>query len=101
LSAQDFRRNCDDLLTTVRSAAPTLTAIAILEAETMLKGEPKFPARRTYVVKFRSDATLEALCGRVENLITCKQSEFASARELCRLIAHDFQSCADEPTRDL
>lgn len=64
----------------------------------MLSGDPKFPARRTYVVKFRSDATLDVLCGRVENLVTCKQIEFASARELCKLISRDFESCADEPT---
>jgi hypothetical protein len=89
------------LLTTGLQPTSTLAAIAISEAATMLKDEPKFPARRTYVVKFRSDATLDSLSGRVENLVTCKQSEFASAHELCKLIARDFESCADEPTNGL
>jgi hypothetical protein len=66
----------------------------------MLSADPKFPARRTYVMKFRSDATLDVLCGRLENLVTCKQSEFASARELYELIARDFESRGDEPTSD-
>lgn len=63
----------------------------------MLRDEPKFPARRTYVVKFRSDATLAALGGRLENLVTCQQSEFASARELYALIARDIEAGGDEP----
>ena len=67
----------------------------------MSKDEPKFPARRTYVVKFRSDATMDALIGRVENLVTCKQSEFASALELCKFIARDFESQSDEPKNSL
>ena len=59
----------------------------------MLRDEPKFPARRTYVVKFRSEATTSVLCGRLENLVSCKQSEFASARELFDLIARDLELC--------
>ena len=66
----------------------------------MFTADPKFPARRTYVMKFRSDATLAGLFGRLENLVTCKQSEFASAQELCKLIARDFESWADELSRD-
>ena len=66
----------------------------------MLRADPKFPARLTYVVKFRSDATLNFLCGRLENLVSCKQSEFVSARQLCELIARDFESNADEPAGD-
>jgi hypothetical protein len=49
-------------------------------------------------MKFRSDATLDALCGRLENLVTCKQSEFASARELVSLIARDIEAGGCEPT---
>lgn len=67
----------------------------------MLRDEPKFPARRTYVVKFRHDATLDVLCGRLENLVTCKQSEFASRTELLDLIARDLESCALESPTDL
>ena len=63
----------------------------------MLSGDPKYPARRTYVVKFRSDATPETLSGRVENLVTCKHHEFTSARALCELIARDIESGGGEP----
>ena len=48
-------------------------------------------------VKLRSDATPDALCGRLENLVTCKQSDFTSARELFDLIARDIDSCGAEP----
>jgi hypothetical protein len=88
------------LLTTEPTTASTLAAIAILEAAMMLRDEPKFPARRTYVVKFRNDATLDSLSGRLENLVSCKQSEFASARELCALIARDIEAGSDEPPSD-
>ncbi len=63
----------------------------------MLSGDPKYPARHTYVVKFRSDATPETLCGRVENLVTCKQHEFTSAVALIDLIARDIESGSSEP----
>ena len=62
-----------------------------------LRADPTYPSRRTYVVKLRSDATSESMCGRLENLVTCKQSEFASARELFDWIARDIQSCGAEP----
>ena len=62
-----------------------------------LRADPKYPSRRTYVVKLRSDATPDALCGRLENLVTCKQSDFTSARELFELIARDIESCGAEP----
>ena len=66
----------------------------------MLSGDPKFPARRTYVVKFRNEATHDAMCGRLENLVTCAQSEFASAGELLEVIARDFESSAAETRGD-
>ena len=66
----------------------------------MLSADPLFPSRRTYVVKFRNDATLHELRGRLENLVTCKQSEFASAHELFEVIARDFESGAAEPPSD-
>lgn len=62
-----------------------------------LKAEPTYPSRRTYVVKLRSGATSDALCGRLENLVTCQQSDFTSARELVDLIARDIAACAAEP----
>jgi hypothetical protein len=62
----------------------------------MLKADPKYPSRRTYVVKLESDATTDALRGRVENLVTCKHTDFTSARELCELIALDIEPCSAE-----
>ena len=62
-----------------------------------LRADTKYPSRRTYVVKVRSDATPGALCGRLENLVTCKQSDFTSAHELSELIARDIESCGAEP----
>jgi hypothetical protein len=61
-----------------------------------LKADPKYPTRRTYVIKVRSDATPDALCGRLENLVTCQQSEFASAKELFELIVRDIASGSTE-----
>jgi hypothetical protein len=56
----------------------------------VLTADSKFPSRRAYVVKLRSDATPEALSGRLENLVTGTRFEFASAHELLRLIAGDI-----------
>ena len=66
----------------------------------MLSGDPKFPARRTYVVKFRSEATPGALRGRLENLVTCTQNEFASEAELLAVIVRDLEASAVEPSGD-
>ena len=62
-----------------------------------LRADTKYPSRRTYVVKVLSDARPDALCGRLENLVTCKQSDFTSARELLELIVRDIESCGAEP----
>ena len=64
-----------------------------------LKADPKYPSRRTYVVKLRNEATPDALCGRLENLVTCQQSDFTSAGELSDLIALDIASCDGEPSK--
>ena len=63
-----------------------------------LRADPKYPSRRTYVVKVRSDATLEAFCGRLENLVTCQQNDFTSARELLDLMARDIACSSAEPS---
>ena len=63
-----------------------------------LRADPKYPSRRTYVVKVRSDATLDDFCGRLENLVTCQQNDFTSARELFDLIAHDIACSSAEPS---
>ena len=55
-----------------------------------LNAESKYPTRRAYVVKMRSDAKPGTLAGRIENLVTGRQHEFASARELIDSIARDL-----------
>jgi hypothetical protein len=55
-----------------------------------LSADSKYPSRRAYVVKVRSDATPDALAGRLENLVTGRQCEFRSAEELVLLIAGDI-----------
>jgi hypothetical protein len=68
-----------------------------------LSAETKYPTRRAYVVKLRSDANSDALTGRIENLVTGRQQEFASSRELIESIASDLdvvnqQASSDRPT---
>ena len=64
----------------------------------VLNAESKYPNRRAYVVKLRSDATPAALVGRLENLVTGRQHEFASAEALLASITADLASAqADDP----
>jgi hypothetical protein len=56
----------------------------------VLNPESKYPNRRTYVLKLRGDAVPGALAGRLENLVTGCQREFASADELLESIASDL-----------
>jgi hypothetical protein len=66
-----------------------------------LNPESKYPNRRAYVLKLRGDATPEALAGRIENLVTGRQREFATADELLQSIATDLESrAAEHPTDD-
>jgi hypothetical protein len=62
-----------------------------------LKRVPKYPSRRAYVLKVRSDATPDALAGRLENLVTGSQRDFASGNELVDSIASDLQSSGEPP----
>ena len=57
-----------------------------------MNSDSKYPNRRAYVVKLRSDATPDALRGRLENLLVCEQHEFATALELIELIQADLTS---------
>jgi len=57
-----------------------------------LKREPKYRSRRAYVFKVRSDATSDALAGRLENLVTGIQLEFESGYELLQSIASDLDA---------
>ena len=56
-----------------------------------LNSNSKYPSRRAYVVKLRSDATPGELRGRLENLLTCEQHEFDSAAELVERIETDLK----------
>ena len=62
----------------------------------VLKAESKYPNRRAYVLKLRGDATPDALAGRIENLVTGNQLEFASARELLASLARDLDTTSGE-----
>ena len=61
-----------------------------------LNPESKYPTRRTYVVKLRSDATPDALAGRLENVISGSQRPFACGHELLLSIARDLQASGPE-----
>jgi hypothetical protein len=65
-----------------------------------LNGESKYPSRRAYVVKVRGDATAGSLVGRLENLVTGRQHEFASGRDLLQSIAADLEVSAHEQSPD-
>ena len=52
-----------------------------------LKPESKYPNRRAYVLKLRSDARPGNLSGRLENLVTGKQIQFENGGELLDSIA--------------
>ena len=60
----------------------------------------KYPTRRAYVVKVRADANPDALAGRLENLVTGQQREFASGRELLESIASDLEATLHERASD-
>ena len=65
-----------------------------------LNPEPKYPYRRAYVVNLRGDAGPRALAGRLENLVTGRQHEFASAEDLVASIASDLASADGERATD-
>lgn len=66
----------------------------------VLNPESKYPYRRAYVVNLRGDARPEALAGRIENMVTGRQHEFASAQELLESIGCDLASAAEERAAD-
>jgi hypothetical protein len=65
-----------------------------------LSSESKYPSRRAYVLKLRGDAKPGALAGRLENLVTGRQCEFASGRELLDSIDSDLQASANPRPAD-
>jgi hypothetical protein len=56
-----------------------------------LNPETKFPSRRTYVLKVRGDATPGAIAGRLENVMSGRQHDFASVTELAEALASDLR----------
>jgi hypothetical protein len=64
-----------------------------------LNQESRYPSRRTYVLKLRSDATPGALAGRLENIVTGRQHAFESAHELLESITSELASASGEPPR--
>ena len=60
-----------------------------------LNPESKYPSRRAYVLKVRSDAKPDALVGRLENLVTGRQCDFASGPELIESIANDLETSVE------
>jgi len=62
--------------------------------------ESKFPNRRAYVLKLRSDATRDAIAGRLENLVTGQRIEFGSGRELLDAIAREIDASASDGAAD-
>jgi hypothetical protein len=65
-----------------------------------LNPESKYPSRRMYVVKVRSDAKADAIAGRLENLVTGQGHEFASAAELLDSIARDLEASVEKRSSD-
>lgn len=65
-----------------------------------LNSEAKYPSRRTYVVKVRSDAKPDALTGCLENLVTGQQHVFASGHELVDSIETDLRASPAEAPAD-
>lgn len=65
-----------------------------------LNSQSKYPSRRAYIVKVRWDATPGKLAGRLENLVTGRQREFASAMELLQSITSDLEANTAEPSSD-
>jgi hypothetical protein len=61
-----------------------------------LSHESKYPSRRTFVLKLRSDARSDALAGRLENIVTGRQHAFESARELLDSLAGELAANTGE-----
>lgn len=64
-----------------------------------LSQESKYPSRRTYVLKLRSDAKPGTLAGRLENIVTGSQHAFESAHELLDWIASELAPINAESSR--
>lgn len=67
-----------------------------MRAPMVLNPESKYPNRHAYVLKLRSDASHDDFVGRIENLVTGQQREFASVHDLVAFVAADLALAADE-----
>ena len=95
--AANSRRNRDDSLTTSNECRPNLPAYHFdMRAPMVLNPESKYPNRHAYVLKLRSDASHDEFVGRIENLVTGQQREFASVQDLVAFVAGDLVLAADE-----
>jgi hypothetical protein len=94
------RPNGDDSLTTRPSGGPTVASMPLIESAMVLNPETKYPNRRAYVLKLRGDARPDALTGRIENLATGRQLDFASGQQLLELLAGDLEAVATDSARD-
>jgi hypothetical protein len=65
-----------------------------------LNADSKYPSRRTYVLKVRSDAKPDTLAGRLENVVTGQQQEFATDQELIEWIRCDLGLSGIERSRE-
>ena len=63
-----------------------------------LNPETKYPSRRTYVIRVRSDARPYLLAGRLEGLITGKSWDFASGHELLTALVRDIEALSEAST---
>ena len=61
------------------------------------RAESRYPARLSYVLKLRGDATGATPVGRLENVVTGRRVEFRSANELLEAIAHELDADAGDP----
>ncbi len=73
---------------------------SLATTEMAFNTDSKYPTRRAYVVKVRGDAKPDALAGRVENLVTGRQCDFASGCELLESIASDLEANLHERPPD-
>jgi len=69
-------------------------------SDMVLNSESKYPSRRAYVLKLRADAAPARLAGRIENLVTGRQVEFASAQELVESLLRELEAEATERPAD-
>ena len=67
-----------------------------MRAPMVLNPESKYPNRHAYVLKLRSDASRDDFVGRIENLVTGQQREFASVHDLVVFVAGDLEVAAGE-----